>query len=242
MPTIKKAAPKPDVTMYHFDPQTNEAIGSDVADLDPLENKPLLPAFATLIAPPATIAAGKVAVFDEATNKWSEVEDHRGKVYDTATGDESLHDKLGILPAALTTTAPTPNGSWNAVKKAWVLDAAKAAAESASVINVACAADIVGGFSSSALGIAHTYDSAMEDQLNLIGAAGANIDLLYTCTDAAGVKDAVLHTAAQLKQVYADGVAHKTTQLSKARALKVQLDALAANAATTQTDIDAVIW
>jgi len=107
---------------------------------------------------------------------------------------------------------------------------------------VACAADIVGGFSSSSLGIAHTYDSAMEDQLNLIGAAGANIDLLYTCTDAAGVKDAVLHTAAQLKQVYADGVAHKTTQLSKARALKVQLDALAANAATTQADIDAVVW
>jgi len=127
-PTIKKATPKPDVQIYHFDPQTNEACGSDIADLDPLENKPLLPAFATLIAPPATIAAGKVAVFDEAAGKWSQVENHRGKVYDTATGNESLYDKLGVLPATLTTTAPTANSTWDAVKKAWVIDAVKAAA------------------------------------------------------------------------------------------------------------------
>jgi len=124
-PTIKKATPKPDVQIYHFDPQTNEACGSDIADLDPLENKPLLPAFATLIAPPATIAVGKVAVFDEAAATWSQVEDHRGKVYDTATGDELQHDRLGVLPVTLTTTAPTANSSWDATAKAWVLDAVK---------------------------------------------------------------------------------------------------------------------
>jgi len=231
-----------DTTIYHFDPITNEAIGSDIADLDPLDHKPMVPGYATLIATPATIATGKVAVFDTSTNKWSQVEDHRGTVYDTSTGAESQYDKLGVLPATLTTTAPTPNSMWDATTKAWVFDPSKAASLQATVINSACAAAIVGGFPSSALGAPHTYDSAMEDQLNLIGAAGANVDLQYSCTDAVGVKNAVLHTAAQIKQVYADGITYKTTQLSKARALKVQLDSLAANPASTQADIDAIIW
>ena len=104
-------------------------------------------------------------------------------------------------------------------------------------INAACEAAIVGGFQSSALGTAYTYDSSRDDELNLVGAANAGIDMPYTCTDANGVKAEVLHTAAQLKQVYMDGIAFKSAQLSKARNLKAYIEA-----ATTQSALDAILW
>ena len=104
-------------------------------------------------------------------------------------------------------------------------------------INAACAAAIVGGFGSSALGTPHTYDSALEDQLNLIGAVGLGVNLPYRCIDSEGIKEFRLHTAAQLKQVAADGAAIKLAALGKAATLKTQVQA-AADAAT----VEAVIW
>lgn len=104
-------------------------------------------------------------------------------------------------------------------------------------INAACAAAIVGGFTSSALGAPHTYDSALEDQLNLIGAVGLGIDLPYRCADAVGVKEFRLHTAAQLKQVQADGAVIKLAALEKAATLKAQVQAAADAAA-----VGAVAW
>ena len=116
-----------------------------------------------------------------------------------------------------------------------LLDIAKAA--KTAEINAACAAAIVGGFASSALGTAHTYDSELEDQLNLIGAVGLGIDLPYRCADEAGVKAFRLHTAAQLKQVAADGAAIKLAALEKAATLKAQVQAAVDAAA-----VEAVIW
>lgn len=104
-------------------------------------------------------------------------------------------------------------------------------------INAACTAAIVSGFTSSALGADHTYDSALEDQLNLIGAVGLGIDLPYRCADATGVKEFRLHTAAQLKQVATDGAVIKLAALEKAATLKVQVQAAADAAAVV-----AVAW
>lgn len=104
-------------------------------------------------------------------------------------------------------------------------------------INAACAAAIVGGFTSSALGAPHSYDSALEDQLNLIGAVGLGIDLTYRCADAAGIKSFRQHTAAQLKQVATDGAAIKLAALEKAATLKAQVQ-VAVDAAS----IEAVAW
>lgn len=104
-------------------------------------------------------------------------------------------------------------------------------------INAACATAIVGGFSSSALGTAHTYDSALEDQLNLIGAVSLGVDLPYRCADAAGIKAFRLHTAAQLKQVAAEGALVKLTALEKAATLKAQVQAAADAAA-----VESVSW
>ena len=110
-------------------------------------------------------------------------------------------------------------------------------ATKAAEINAACTAAIVGGFTSPALDDPHTYDSALEDQLNLIGAVGLGIDLPYRCADAAGVKEFRLHTAVQLKQVAADGALVKLTALEKAAALKAQVQAAVDAAA-----VEAVVW
>lgn len=110
-------------------------------------------------------------------------------------------------------------------------------ATKSSEINAACASAIVGGFASSALGAPHIYDSALEDQLNLIGAVSLGADLPYRCADAAGIKAFRLHTAAQLKQVAADGALVKLAALEKAAMLKAQVQA-AADAAT----VEAVAW
>lgn len=61
-------------TIYNFDRATGIYVGSDVARLDPLDpNNPLVPAFATLVAPMPDdeVPEGMVRVFDIATEKWS---------------------------------------------------------------------------------------------------------------------------------------------------------------------------
>lgn len=104
-------------------------------------------------------------------------------------------------------------------------------------LNTACAGYIVGGFESSALGTAHFYDSALEDQLNLAGVAALGVDLPYRCRDSAGVKDFLPHTAAQLKQVAADGVQFKLGALVRVQLLKQQVIA-----AVDAAGVEAVKW
>lgn len=121
-------------------------------------------------------------------------------------------------------------------------DPAAAALGQHAVINAACSIAIAAGFESSALGSPHYYDCATHDQINILGLVATGIDYPYPCRDAAGVKAERAHTAAQLKQVFSAGLAHICANTSHARALKSQLDALAADPATTPADIDAVTW
>lgn len=95
-------------------------------------------------------------------------------------------------------------------------------------INYACEAAIIGGFESSALGEPYTYDSDIEDQINLIGAviaAGSGLSIEYKCYDNQGVKSWVEHTPIQMQQVYMDGLVYKVTQLKKATILKDMIKA-----------------
>ena len=102
---------------------------------------------------------------------------------------------------------------------------------------------IVGGFQSSAVGSPHWYDGDIEDQINIMGAAQAGTALPFRCTpvdsngNPTGPRAFVPHTAAQLKQVYQDGVAFKLGQLQKLENLKAAVEA-----ATTEADIEAVVW
>lgn len=111
----------------HYDPITFEHIGTSVPDIDPVDGTPMIPAFATLAALPTSIPKNKVAIFDVANDLWSTIDDHRGTVYDTATGQPELWDNLGALPSGKTPLAPTDpaNESWDAASKAWKIDIAK---------------------------------------------------------------------------------------------------------------------
>lgn len=65
--------------IYHYNPVTNELIGSGVADPDPLEKDSwLIPAHATTTKPP-TLSANQEAVFNG--NKWEVKSDYRGASY-----------------------------------------------------------------------------------------------------------------------------------------------------------------
>lgn len=108
-------------------------------------------------------------------------------------------------------------------------------------INTLCEAAIVGGFTSSALGSVHVYQSDRDDQINLIGLVTAGADDLLKC----GVDDGngnitwdwKQHTAAQLKAVFDDGALFKKQQLIKANTLKAQVAA-----ATTAEELDGIVW
>jgi len=110
-----------------------------------------------------------------------------------------------------------------------------------SEINTLCGKAITSGFTSSALGSAHTYQSEQTDQINLMGVVLAGQDSLFKC----GVKDDKgniiwsykQHTIAQLQQVLADGKVHKQGLLQKANTLKVQV-----TGATTVKDVESIVW
>jgi hypothetical protein len=98
----------------------------------------------------------------------------------------------------------------NTPQPAFTLDELKA--RKVEALKMACSAAIEGGFQSSALGSPHTYESQQpHDRENLIGARLAGIDLNYTCIDGNRVKTERFHTAAQILQVFNDGVAHVQT-------------------------------
>lgn len=118
-------------------------------------------------------------------------------------------------------------------------------AQQIAVITQACAAAITGGFTSSALGAAHTYPSGLTDQANL--AANVVSSLLpglpstwttpQLCCDANGVWAYVAHTAAQIQQVGSDGKAAILASLTKKANLQAEIEA-----ATTVSAVQAIVW
>jgi hypothetical protein len=139
------------------------------------------------------------------------------------------------------------NGVWT---QSWVPTTnytTVAAAQAANVMQLssACAAAIVSGFTSSALGSAYTYPSKATDQANLSASVLAsllpNLPAEWTtpfwCADSNGNWAFVNHTAAQIQQVGQDGKA-------AILALQAQNATLAAqvNAAATIDAALAVTW
>ncbi|MDW3683961.1 hypothetical protein RA280_19865 [Cupriavidus sp. CV2] len=112
-------------------------------------------------------------------------------------------------------------------------------------IDASCAAAIVAGFASSALGAAHTYPSKMTDQQNLSASVLASImpglpadwKTPFWCADASGAWSYVDHTAAQIQQVGQDGKAAVLACLQKKAQFAAQVEA-----ATTVAAVQAVVW
>ncbi|WP_104759559.1 hypothetical protein [Helicobacter bizzozeronii] len=71
------------------------------------------------------------------------------------------------------------------------------------------------GFVSAALGSPHRYDLNTEDQINLQALINAGIDAEFRCKEPeADFKTYKKHTKAQLKKVFADGLAYKARVLN----------------------------
>lgn len=122
---------------------------------------------------------------------------------------------------------------------------AQAQATQSAALSASCASAIVSGFSSSALGSAHTYPSQPNDQSNLIGAATASQSPTlpagwtcnFWCADSTGAWALRAHTAAQIQQVLADGVAAREALSTKLAALVAQVEA-----ATTVAAVQSIVW
>jgi hypothetical protein len=156
----------------------------------------------------------------------------------------TLHESLisagvaavGVSPDGAGYRVFLADGSSRLTTDAEVLIASKLA--KIDELKAACQSAIESGFTSSTLGAEHTYESKLpQDQSNLIGAHLAGVDLDYTCIDAQGVKAQRFHTAVQMAQVFAAGMAHIQAQKAKFFQKKSLVEA-----ATTQAEIDAISW
>ncbi|HBU6200839.1 TPA: tail fiber assembly protein [Citrobacter freundii] len=106
------------ITIYNLSSSTNEFIGQGDGYIPANTG---LPAFSTDIAPPSA-PEGFIAVFNSDSNKWSLVEDHRGKiVYSIHTGEATTINQLGALPDDVVSIAPEGHFvKWDGKK--WVHD------------------------------------------------------------------------------------------------------------------------
>lgn len=91
------------ITIYNLSSSTNEFIGKGDGFIPANTG---LPAYSTDIAPPS-VSDGFVAVFNFESNKWTVIEDHRGKtVYNIHSGNATTISQLGNLPDGVVTVAP----------------------------------------------------------------------------------------------------------------------------------------
>ncbi|PBP63372.1 hypothetical protein CCL21_27600 [Pseudomonas syringae] len=97
-------------------------------------------------------------------------------------------------------------------------------------ISSACAAAIVGGFMSSALGEPHTYPSQATDQSNLMAAVLSSLsapaeswETPVWCVDAKGAGAYRMHTAAQVQAVGNDSLNARNVALTRKAALEERI-------------------
>lgn len=105
----------------------------------------------------------------------------------------------------------------------------------------ACGAEIVGGFTSSVLGVPKIYDTQPEDQINLLGSVAATApdkSQYFSCRDLnTRAKTYELHTHAQLRQLLDEGALWKLSLLQKFHAKRAQIIAC-----KTIDEVQAITW
>ncbi|CNE08387.1 tail assembly chaperone [Yersinia kristensenii] len=106
------------VTVFNYHYETKEFVGESDYYIAPYTG---LPASCTEIKP-LLARKGYAVIFNEETQRWEYVEDHREtNVYNTQTGEPQTINQLGSLPENTTLLAPTsPFDRWNGTK--WVKD------------------------------------------------------------------------------------------------------------------------
>ncbi|MEJ1358359.1 MAG: hypothetical protein RPU91_07660 [Candidatus Sedimenticola sp. (ex Thyasira tokunagai)] len=225
-------------TYHSYDPETGIYLGPVPAAIDPLESKaaeaPVYlgpPANAVAEAPPGA-GVNQVDVYSDG---WALVADHRGQEYYLADGSHHTITEIGIEPPA-DALAQRPE----------TLQLADAKAAKLQELKQACNDAIRAGITSDGLGSAHFYETEKDvDQINLIGAGMAGVDIHYTCTEVAtGNKAQRPHTATQIKQVFMEGAAEKVRLLGVLYTLTAQLGAVAITTTIDNAlvDIAAITW
>lgn len=90
---------------YNYSPETGEYLGQSAFRRDPLENLPMIPAYATEDAPPSC-TSGWIPVWSDGA--WSLVEDHRGEA-GYVFGEAATISVLGGYPDGWSALPPLPN-------------------------------------------------------------------------------------------------------------------------------------
>jgi hypothetical protein len=130
------------------------------------------------------------------------------------------------------------DGAWvesetDATLLQYVKDAKKAE------LNMKCDLTIMGGFTSSALGVEHTYQSLLVDEVWLNATINRfAIDPNFTTVNYKTIDSGyLLHTKDQFNQVFIAGHSFGDSQIAKLNSLKAQVDS-----ATDKAGVDAVTW
>lgn len=105
----------------------------------------------------------------------------------------------------------------------------------------ACHDDIISGFTSTVViasdgNSPFDYESAPQDQRNLLGASSTTVDINFTVIDG-GTKKRVLHTPAEIKAVYDEGVARIGNMKDDLYLYYADVDA-----AIDEAAVDAIVW
>lgn len=113
------------------------------------------------------------------------------------------------------------------------------------LLRAACAAQITGGASSSALGSPHTYPTTANDQANMIASVTASLlpglggawSTPFWCEDQSGNWAMQEHSAAQIQQAGSDIKAAIVAAQTKLRTLTAEIQA-----ASTIAAVQAITW
>lgn len=165
-------------------------------------------------------------------------------------GDISQMFHPSLVWMDVTNSNPQPQPGWEYANGAFIQpveNLTQAQAAQSDLVNAACAAQIMGGVQSSALGSAHTYPTKASDQANLSAsildtllpdnAGNASYTTPFWCCDASGTWAWVMHTAAQIQQVGRDVKASILAAQGKNARLQAQI-----TAATTVAAVHAITW
>ncbi len=233
-----------EVPIYHYDPVTFELLNEDVADLDPIEKNPLIPAHATDVMPSATVATGMVQVFDETARKWTETEDHRGTVY-AVDGSPVEHDMPGVLPSTLSVTPPPgAHHTWDGT--AWLFDFVSALDAKKMEISTAYEQAVFvirGAYSQTEM---DTWNKQEAEARAVIADPASITPLLSAIATARGLSVAVIAASiiakADAYAASAGTILGKRLALDDALAVIAADPTLAADPALAQVEIDKVVW
>ena len=228
--------------IYHYDDEGYYTHQTE-ARLDPIGGEPLVPANSTLTAPLPAVDT-QIARWNKAQQQWAQVADYRGGRYWTAAGGLIEITELGALPPSGATklmagqTLIQEGETWRLRTDAD--DLADARKAKIAELKAAVEKAIKSGFSSSALGQAHTYDSEQHNVDWIQAAVLSAKKTKITCDDGQGAATSKApreHTAKQCKQVLEDGMAKLLTRKTRFRALRDQV-----NAAADVRAVEAIKW